>query len=549
MGDPLAITFDHLATSRASSALDLLTTALDSKHLAIHEKSVAALLKRGTARCLTEVIRRLPTLTSAGRRLLEEQGSRLSSTLRQCLLHGDAELRTHSLELVTSAECYEQVATLVQILQTAGDPYHAEACQSLQALVDRLYEQIHLGGGRRPGGDRYQRNLSQVRQTVLAALDAGCNQFEALDHRAEVLESILVLGDPDAFAVRKILLQSAPACRDLACYLLFSSKHPGVMRLLLDFMKHNYPVAKVLEAFEQRIDPEFVCFVLREFPKRLNENQQKNFKQLTRIDWINKQLLPLEAIPPALHEPLVAFVQATGIDHDHKVEVQKWILLHGSVQGRLAAGQVLESAAPDCVRGILFDSLDSEEEDVQAWATSQLRTQGVPEALRLLIERLDSPLPAVREASRDELQSFNLELLLSIFEHLDPKVCLQTGMLIQKIDPDCHLKLVSELNHPIQRRRIRAARAARQLGLVNDVQASLVSMLSDPDSQVRRTAAEVLVDIPTAEVVAGLSALLNDASPRVREAAEQSLDEIHKRGLQPDSRLSTSLRAMTRGGP
>jgi hypothetical protein len=548
MADPLGTTFDLLAASKAASSVDLLTSALESRHLVIHEKAVVALLKRGTARCQTEVIRRLPTLTSAGRRLLEEQGTRLSGTLRQCLLHGDAELRTNALALVTSAECYEQVSTLVQILQKADDPLHAEACESLQALVNRLYEQIHLGGGRRTGGDRFQRNLPQVRQTVLAALDAACNQFETLDYRTEVLESILVLGDPDAFAVRKILLQSVPACRDLACYLVFSSKHPGVMRLVFDFMKHNYPIAKVLEAFEQRIDPEFVCFVLREFPKRLGENQQKNFKQLTRIDWINKQLLPLEAIPPALHESLVAFVQATGIDHEHKVEVQKWILLHGSVQGRLAAGQVLESAAPDCVRGILFDSLDSEEEDVQAWATGQLRAQGVPEALRLLIERLDSPLPAVREAARGELHSFNLELLLSIFEHLDPKVCLQTGMLIQKIDPDCHLKLVSELTHPIQRRRIRAARAARQLGLANGVQACLLSMLSDADSQVRRTAAEVLADIPNAEVVAGLSALLNDASPRVREAAEQSLDEIHKRGLQPVSRASTSVRATTRGG-
>ena len=58
-------------------------------------------------------------------------------------------------------------------------------------------------------------------------------------------------------------------------------------------------------------------------------------------------------------------------------------------------------------------------------------------------------------------------------------------------------------------------------------------MLSDSDSQVRRTAAEVLADLPNAEVVAGLSAVLNDSSPRVREAAEQSLDEIHKHGLEP----------------
>jgi hypothetical protein len=531
MGDPLLRTFELLTQSQATGAVELLIAALDSKYSAIHEKAVVALMKRGTTRCQTEVIRRLPALTAAGRRLLEEQGLRLSGTLRQCLLHGDGELRAHALEVVTAAECYDQVPTLVQILQNADDPLHAEACQTLQSLVNRLYEQLHLGGGRRPGGDRFQRNLPQLRQTILSALDGACNRFESLSCKTEVLESILVLGDPDAFAVRKALLQSVAPCRELANYLLMSSTHPGVMRLLMEFMKHNYPVAKALEAFEQRTDPEFVCFVLREFPKRLNENQQKNFRQLIRVDWLTRGLLPLDAVPPPLHESLVSFVQATGLPHDEKVSVQKWILLHGSVQGRSAASQVLESADPSCVRGILFDSLDSEEEDVQAWATSQLRTQGVPEALRLLIERLDSPLASVREAARGELNSFNLDLLLNIFDHLDPNICLRAGTLVQKIDPDCHQKLVAELNNPVRHRRMRAARAAGKLGLTHEVQPCLVAMLSDADSQVRRTAAEVLVDLPNAEVVAALSGVLNDSSPRVREAAEQSLDAIQKRGL------------------
>jgi hypothetical protein len=548
MPEPLLKTFELLAESQATGAIDLLISALDSKYGAIHERAVVSLLRRGTTRCQTEVIRRLPVLTAAGRRLLEEQGLRLSGTLKQCLLHGDAELRGHALEAVSAAECYDQVSTLVQILQNADDPLHAEACQTLRSLVNRLYEQLHLGGGRRPGGDRFQRSLPQVRQTMLSALDGACNRFDILSCKAEVVESILALGDPDAFAVRKALLQSVPPCRDLASYLLMSSTHPGVMRLLMEFMKHNYPVAKALEAFEQRTDPEFVCFVLREFPKRLNENQQKNFKQLIRVDWITRRLLPLDAVPPTLHESLVSFVQATGLSHDEKVAVQKWILLHGSVQGRLAAGKILESAEPACVRGILFDSLDSEEEDVQAWATSQLRTQGVPEALRLLIERLDSPLAAVREAARGELNSFNLDLLLSIFEHLDRSICLRAGTLVQKIDPDCHQKLVAELNHPVRRRRIRAARAASKLGLTHEVQSCLLAMLSDSDSQVRRTAAEVLVDRPNAEVVAGLSAVLNDSSPRVREAAEQSLDEIHKRGLSPVHSVAP-LGSQTARGP
>src|SRR5580692_5776638 len=327
MADPLVKTFELLADSKATAAVDLVISALDSKYAAIHEKAVVALLRRGTTRCQTEVIRRLPGLTTAARRLLEEQGLRLSGTLRQCLLYGDGELRTHALEVVSAAESYDQVTTLAQILQKVDDPFHAEVCQTLQSLVNRLYEQITLGGGRRAGGDRFQRNLSQIRQTMLSALDGACNQFEILSCKSEVVESILVLGDPDAFAVRKALLQAVPACRDLAGYLLMSSTHPGVLRLLMEFMKHNYPIGKALEAFEQRADPEFICYLLREFPKRLNENQQKNFKQLIRVDWITRRLLPLDAVPPALHESLVSFVQATGLSHDEKVGVQKWILL------------------------------------------------------------------------------------------------------------------------------------------------------------------------------------------------------------------------------
>jgi hypothetical protein len=48
-------------------------------------------------------------------------------------------------------------------------------------------------------------------------------------------------------------------------------------------------------------------------------------------------------------------------------------------------------------------------------------------------------------------------------------------------------------------------------------------------------------------VVAGLSALLSDPSPRVREAAEQSLDEIQKRGLSSTQRLSPIWSQPTRG--
>jgi HEAT repeat protein len=64
------------------------------------------------------------------------------------------------------------------------------------------------------------------------------------------------------------------------------------------------------------------------------------------------------------------------------------------------------------------------------------------------------------------------------------------------------------------------------LGFAPDVEGGLLAMLSDADSIVRRVAAELLVCVPSPEVIVGLTALLQDSSPRVRDAAERSLAEI-----------------------
>ena len=149
---------------------------------------------------------------------------------------------------------------------------------------------------------------------------------------------------------------------------------------------------------------------------------------------------------------------------------------------REAAGrraEILETISPESVRGGLIGSLDSENEDVQVWATSQLRSQGVPEAIRLLIERLDSPLPAVREAAGQELGSFDLSMVLNLFERLDRAV---SPPALSRPDAKnrCQMrgqKLVEELNKQIRaaanargerRRRLRGFLRDRRRRLVGD---------------------------------------------------------------------------------
>ena len=530
MPDALDRTFSVLTSTSNTHAVDVLIHALNVTDSAIQTRATAALMKRSSTRGHTELIRQLDSLSPDSRQELEKQSARIAEAAKQALLNGDADLRRNGLELVRTAESYKQIPTLLQMLESVHDDLRDEIVQSLHDLINRLYEHSRPDGGE-SSTEKYLRNAPQVRHHVLTELDRAVSHFERLVYPEDVVESILILGDPDNFAVRKVLLQSRPDCLDVAGDLLVTSRHPGVMQLILDFMSQNYPPDKILEAVERRDDAEFIAHLLRWFPQQLSPIQQKNFRQVESVVWLDVRSASLEIIPGPLQDRLVSFVRATGLPDDRKTEVQKWLVQHGSPEGRLAAAQVLTSLDKQETCGILVGSLHSDDEGVQAWATSQLRKQGVPDAFGLLIERLDSTSAIVRETAQGELESFNLDLMMDLYEQLDPVVCRRAGRLVEKIDPDCLSRLTRHLRDPVRSRRLRAARATLALGLQTKVFPALAAMLADEDAMVRRTAAEVLGHVVTAESFEALLAMRSDPSPRVREAADAAIELLKQQGL------------------
>jgi hypothetical protein len=308
--------------------------------------------------------------------------------------------------------------------------------------------------------------------------------------------------------------------------MLMSSAHPGIMDIVVHSLAQNYPHPKAMQAIRSRHDPEFVCHLLRRLPKRLSQVQQKNLREIDAVTWLDGGRNGLEIVPPGLQPALIAFVDAIGIPHEEKQSVHEWILKHGGPEGRMAAVKLLGTLDKRAMHDAVLDSLDSNDEDIQAWATTQLRTQAIPEAFTLLIDRLDSQSAIVRDAAREELSDFNIRRVLGLFDHLSPETCERIGALLQKIDPNCVAELRREMASPVQRHRIRAARAAEAMNLHRQVLPALLAMAEDADPLVRRTAAEMLGDVPESDAVRELKKLSDDSSQRVREAAARSLSKI-----------------------
>lgn len=524
MADPMAITFGLLASSGDPQSVDLLVAGLDSEDPLIRRHAASAMSRRGSGRGLIEVIRRLQILDMESRNELTEHATKLSASLRQCLLHGDAQLRINALELTLASQDFDQIDSLVTLLRDRGCVQHEQVAQTVNALTDLLFDHSHLPSSAAPPGGRYLRNAPQVRSKYLNALDQGVSTYAKLALPEPLVHSILVLAEPEHLAAKRLLANPSTECRDLARRLLMTDTHPGVMRLILESISRNYPLPYTLDALSRRRDVEFITTLLRWMPERLTVFQQKNLRSISNLAWIDDSGTLLEQIPPGLQSALVTFLSATGVASQRKIAVQEWLVRHGTPEGRGAASGVLDFLDNEAVQGILEEGLESEDADVQAWATTQIRPHAIPNAMAMLVERLDSPLPAVREAAQQELSDFSLERLLDLFEHLDHEACRRAGVLLRKIDPYCTRKLDRELSHAVRRRRIRAARATHAFGLAGEVAPALLVMLDDDDALVRRTAVEVLADVGVVEIQEVLIDRLKDDSPRVRDAAKKSLE-------------------------
>ncbi|HEX6985809.1 MAG TPA: HEAT repeat domain-containing protein, partial [Planctomycetaceae bacterium] len=297
---------------------------------------------------------------------------------------------------------------------------------------------------------------------------------------------------------------------------------PGVMRLLFEFAAEPYPPRCVFDALKARDDPEFVAALLRWFPAEPSPTLAANFRQIDVVPWLRTPER-IADVPEALQGRLPAFILATGLPESRKRELEEWLVRHGSAAGRRGAEQVLDRLDLETIRQILLESLDSEDEDVSAWATSQLRPRHVPGAFRLLIDRLDSASEVVREAAREQLRGFTIEQLLAIHDRLPPELCLRAGRLVRKVDPDSPAKLAAMIAGPVQRQRIAAAQAAGRLGMADDVRPALLGLLADEDAALRRVGVEALAGDPSPEVLTALRDLAADPSPRVRQAAARAL--------------------------
>lgn len=508
-----------LAASGMVRASEAVVHALDIPREAVQIAAATAIVRRSSLNNHLELLARFDRLPVGARMAIRQGSDLLEAAFRQMLLHGDGSTRARALRIIEETQQFRQIPHLLVLLKqpTLGDLPTVN--QVFWSLIESLYdacEPAQADGNTVPAAEA-------LRRWTLTHLETAVAEFDQLAIPEPVVAGILLLGEPSHSSVRKALWNGPPACRDLASRILLESRHPGVLRQIAASLSQSYPHPKVMEAIGKRSDPELIGALLRAVEPRVTGQQQKNLRQIHALPWLDVAPDLIASIPPVLQPALVRFVAATRLSSKVKGAIHEWLLRHGTPAGREAADEHLPKLEEDVVQDVVRQSLDDDNEQVQAWAIHQLRQHAIPEAFALLIKRLDSPNEAVQAAARQELSSFNTERVLEMVDEFSPVEALVAGRLLPKVDAEFETKLRRLLAQPIRQKRIRVARAVALLGLQATVPEAIVAMTDDLDPVVRRTAVEILGTIPTNDAFLALNRLQNDPHPRVQGEAVAAL--------------------------
>ena len=538
----LETTLEYLASTTNEAAVGLLVSAMNSADRNVQAGAVRTLLRRGSPAGQRELIRRWPLLSDRWKSVIADRPGRFSQAVRDAILSPDEPLRAHGCDAALWIRDFDLIPVLIRAAEDKSNPQAERAAQTLLSMCDLLYEEVATSRGVRPG-----RDLKALREFLVPALEQSLSHFES-HKRTEILEAFLLLANRENVFLKSALQNPHDRLFLPAITQLSHSPRPGVIQLLVSFLDDAQAPTAIHQVLARRRDVPFLRHLLRRVGDDPSGPLRANLRRIRSFTWLRDDLAILSALHDQEQYGAVQLAVASGLDRLSVFEVLKYLLAHGGVATRRATVAALGTFRGADANSLILQALSDADPETRALAVVQLRDRGIPGALGMLIELLDSPDPPVREAARNSLSEFRFRRFLDAFETLDSDARRSTGSIVRRVDPQAVTELAAELRAPSRTRRLRALDVAVAMQAVPSVEDELIALLSDDDHQVRAEVLRILAECESPQARRAMRECLLDDNAVVAEAALRTLAEmasaepagsiaVPASDLQPDPRL------------
>ena len=521
MSTGLATTFKTLVASRNVAVGPVLTTALESADPTVYDGTLKAMISRRNKGGHLAILQRWHLLTPQQQEYLQEGRGRMSGALRNAVLSEEEQLFANACELVEKFQEFDLVSTLVTLAENQKSK-HAEAATDLVLhLAQQLSETAHAPSDTDDPDDR--RSPERLCGFVLESLERSVERYRT-HKRDELIEAFVVLGGTTSPVLREILDDPYHPCYRTVINTLTKSQSAGVIEMLVSFLGSEHASLNILNVLSKRNDPEFVARLLKFASEGFTADAARNLARIRGFSWLQPGDRGIDSFSDQDQALCIKLVAATGIKPDDFLSLLENVIKHSGPEARWAACSALASIPGDRGNSLALKAIEDPDPRVQATATSQIRDRHVPNAMAILLKQIDSPHEEVRQVTCEALSEFSFENFLIGFEGLQEEARRTTGALVKKVDSKALEGILSEMEDPSRKRRLRALEIAEVMEYVPRVSEGILHLLEDEDHLVRAAAADTLQFCPTREVQEALRKAAHDRSGSVQSAAKSSLE-------------------------
>lgn len=518
MSAGLKDTFAFLVKTDNEAAVDVLIAAMDCPQRAVRDRALRSLLARRSPRAHVEVFRRLSSLDRRCRSIISERPDRLARAARDVLHNVDEANSAAIFRAVLSFRLYDTMPALVGILKEKNHPNARLAAETIPKLTASFYQELCKVQSER-------KDLENLRRRVTFALEEAVRRFDHHE-RTEVVEAFLLVAKPQNVTLRRLLQQPRDKVRQALVDVMSDSPRGGVIRLLLGFLEDRAMPQAVKKVISGRSDLKFVGNLLQKTGPRPSRAVATTLAGFDHFAWAKPRHRLFQQLSGTAQHNAVQLLMATSINREELFEVVRFVLAEGKPGGRRAAAERLAEFEGPQADALVAEALEDEDPGVRAHLIGQVRSRQIPGWLSLLFGMVDSPHAEVRDALRDALPEFTVRQFLGNLSSIPEALLPTAGHLVRKIDLNAEADLTEQMGGLSPVRRRRAVVAASAMGLVQDLEESVIRLLSDEDHMVRVAAAEALAECETVPSWGALRDALFDRSVTVKEAAERSLSQI-----------------------
>ncbi len=448
-------TFALLTETENEAAVDVLLRALDSNETAVQHAALRAILARRSVAGQLTVVRRWHTLPPDWLTILDEFCGRIGQALRDAVLDPDPQVCENGCQAAIRFSEYDLIPTLINVAEDASNPNSDRCAATLLTLTEHLYEELTAARD-----VRLRRDPQLVRKHVAASLEQAIRR-PPHDARLEIIEAFLLLAGRDNAALMQILADPLHGTYRKIIGALTHSPRAAISRLVLSYLEDPAAPSALLGVLSHRTDRVFIEMLLRKIGQEPTPAARHNLKRIESIAWLREDMPVVYELDEATQFSAVQLIDASGMK---QAQIYNWLVRlaeKGNTGGRRGAVRELARFPGADANQLVLKALHDADPQVQAAAVEQLRQRGIPQALIMLVDLLESPHNLVRQAARDSLSEFNFSRFISAFDMLDDEVRRSTGALVKRVDVRAIPLLKQELQNAAGKRRMRALRAAR----------------------------------------------------------------------------------------